>query len=78
MTLGTEGLRDSAPGAEEGTANSPPCTDPNCLPICAVQPPPSKEVSTDPLESHEEAGRMEIEAELSPGSPVPHGGAQVI
>lgn len=39
MTLETEGLRDSAQGAEEGTANSPPCTDPNCLPICSVQPP---------------------------------------
>lgn len=71
VMLETEGLRDSAQGAKEGTANSPPCTDSNCLPICAVQPPPSKEVSTDPSESHGEAERMEIKAKLSPVSLFP-------
>lgn len=78
MMLHTEGLRDSAQGAEEGTANSPPCTDPNSLPICDVQPPPSKEVSIDSPESHGEAERMRIKPELSPGSPPCHCDAQVI
>lgn len=76
--LETEELRDRVQGAEEATANSPPCTDPDCLPICVVQSPPSKEVSIDPPEYHEEAERMKIRAELSPGFLVPLCDTQVV
>lgn len=72
VKLETEGLRDRAQGAEEATANSLPCTEPDCLPICVVQSPPSKEVSVDPSESHGEAERIKIRAKLSAGSLAPH------